>query len=176
MISSEASRLMLKANRVLGTRLVESGLVKNEDMDRANELFIELARAKDLRRASLLRILLFENQSLREEALLDHLLEEHPVGAILLENYQLDQELILQQPLDLLRASWTLPIDLVQGRWFLATAYYLSDPTRAFWEERLGGRVAWYVCPLGQFEATFEELKPVFEQRWGATITEEEES
>jgi hypothetical protein len=174
MISTEASRLMLKANRVLGTRLVESGLVKNEDMDRANELFIERARAKDLRRASLLRILLFENQTLLEESLLDYQLEEFPVGAVLLENYQMDHELILQQPLELLRASWTLPIDLVQGRWFLATAYYMSDPMRAFWEERLNGRITWYLCPLGQFEATFEELQPVFDQRWGTPTPGEE--
>ncbi|NBD37884.1 MAG: hypothetical protein GVY10_04870 [Verrucomicrobia bacterium] len=174
MISAEASRLMLKANRVLGTRLVESGLVTNEDMDRANELFIELARAKDLRRASLLRILLFENQTLLEESLLDYQLEEFPVGAILLENYQMNHELILQHPLDLLRASWTLPIDLVQGRWFLATAYYMSDPMRAFWEERLNGRITWYICPFGQFETSFEELQPVFDQHLGALTNGEE--
>jgi hypothetical protein len=52
----EVSSMLLKANRVLGTRLVEAGLTKNDDMDRANALFVERARAKDLRRASLLWI------------------------------------------------------------------------------------------------------------------------
>lgn len=171
MISREASGLLLKANRVLGTRLVDAGLTDNGEMDRANEVFIERARAKDLRRASLLRILVFENQSIQEDHLLDYQLEHYPVGAVQLENYQMDPEFIMQQPYELLRASWTLPLDCVQGRWFLATAYYLSEPARNFWEERLDGRINWYICPLGPFEAKFEELQPLYEERESAGET-----
>jgi hypothetical protein len=129
----ETSSLLIKSNRVLGTRLVEAGLTNLEQMDAANETFIELARAKDLKRASLLRILIYDNQSLNEEGLLDHLIEEHHIGAVLLENYQLDEVLLVQQPLEIMRASWTLPLDYANNRWFLATAYYLSDIVRKFW-------------------------------------------
>ena len=154
----KTSSLMIKSNRVLGTRLVEAGLVTIEDMDKANESFIELARAKDLRRASLLRIMIYDNQTLKEESLLDYQLEECPVGAVMLENYKIDEDLHDDIPLELMRASWTLPIDHVGGRWFLASAYYVSDSVRSFWEERLDGHITWYVSSLGQLEQAFESL------------------
>ncbi|MEX0326367.1 MAG: hypothetical protein AB3N33_09805 [Puniceicoccaceae bacterium] len=152
----KTSSLLIKSNRVLGTRLVEADLVNVEEMDRANESFIEMARAKDIKRASLLRVLVYDMQSLKEESLLDYQLENYPVGAVMLENYKIDEELLEQESLELMRASWTLPIDKVNGRWFLATAYYMSDIVRDFWEERLEGRVSWYVSSLSQMEAVFE--------------------
>ena len=154
----KTSSLLIKSNRVLGTRLVEADLTTVEDMDKANEIFIELARAKAIKRASLLRVLVYDNQSLKEESLLDYQLENFPVGAVMLENYAIDEELLAGQPLELMRASWTLPIDRSQGRWFLASAYYMSDVVREFWEERLEGRISWYVSSLNQLEAVFEKL------------------
>lgn len=153
----ETSSLLLKSNRVLGTRLVEAGLTDVERMDEANDMFIQRARAKDLKRASLLRILIFDNQTLEEEKLLDYQLEHFPVGALLLENYQLDEVLLAQFPVELMRASWTIPVDFVNDRWFLATAYYMSDIVRNYWEERLEGRVAWYVTTLNQLETVLDE-------------------
>ncbi len=126
-------------------------------MERANAAFAELARAKDLKRASLLRILIYDQQTLREEALLDYQLEHFPVGAVLFENYAVSEALLAGQPLELMHASWTAPIDRVQDRWFVATAYYLSDVVRKFWEELLGGRVTWYISPMGQLELLFEQ-------------------
>ena len=154
----KTSSLLIKSNRVLGTRLVEADLTNVEDMDRANERFIELARAKDLKRASLLRVLVYDMQSLKEESLLDYQLENYPVGAVMLENYKVDDELLAQESLELMRASWTMPMDRVNGRWFLATAYYMSDIVRQFWEERLEGRISWYISSLSQLEAIFESL------------------
>jgi hypothetical protein len=154
----KTSSLLIKSNRVLGTRLVEAGLTSVEEMDHANEAFIEFARAKDIKRASLLRVLVYDDQSVKEERLLDYQLEHYPVGAVMLENYKLDEESLAPHPVELMRASWTLPIDHVNGRWFLATAYYMSDIVREFWEERLEGRVSWYISPLSQLEAVFESL------------------
>jgi len=161
----ETSKLLIKSNRVLGTRLVEAGLTTLEEMDTANEAFITLARKKDLKRASLLRILIFDNQTLKEESLLDYQIEQHHVGAIHLENYILDDILLLQQPFEIMRASWTIPIDFVNDRWFLATAYFLSDVVREFWEDRLQGRITWLVSPLSQFESTFEALEAKFNEQ-----------
>ena len=155
----ETSSLLLKSNRVLGTRLVEAGLTDGEHMDEANDLFIQRARAKDLKRASLLRILIFDNQSLEEEKLLDYQLGQFPVGAVLLENYHLDEVLLKQYPVELMRASWTIPMDFVNDRWFLTTAYYMSDIVRAFWEERLNGRIAWSITTLNQLETVLDELE-----------------
>jgi hypothetical protein len=155
----EVSSLLIKSNRVLGTRLVEAGLTTLEDMDAANELFISRAREKDLKRASLLRILIYDNQTLKEERLLDYQIEHQSVGAVMLENYNIDEVLLLQQPLEFMRASWTIPIDFVNDRWFVASAYYLSSTVRKFWEDRLEGRISWYVSSLSQFEAVFSALE-----------------
>lgn len=158
-MNRETSSLLIKSNRVLGTHLVEAGLTNQEDMDAANELFIRLAREKDIKRASLLRILIFDKQTLKEESILDHQIEHHPVGAVMLENYNIDEVLLLQQPLEFMRATWTLPIDYVNDRWFVASAYYLSDTVRKFWEDRLEGRISWYVSTLSQFETIFNDLE-----------------
>jgi len=154
----KTSSLMIKSNRVLGTRLVEAGLASIEEMDKANEDFIGLARSKDIRRASLLRIMIYDHQSLAEESLIDYQLEHCSVGAVMLENYELDEELFNDIPLEIMRASWTLPIDRIGDRWFLATAYYMSDVVRSFWEERLNGRINWYITPMNQLETVFESL------------------
>lgn len=155
----ETNSLLIKSNRVLGTRLVEAGLTTTADMDQANEIFIERARNKDLKRASLLRILVFDNQTLKEETLLDYQIEHYPVGAIMLENYALDEVLLHQHPLEFLRASWTLPLDFINDRWFMVTAYYMSDIVRKFWEERLDSRITWYISSLNQFDGVFEQVE-----------------
>lgn len=147
---------MIKSNRVLGTRLVEAGLTSIDDMDKANEAFIGLARVDEIRRASLLRIMIYDHQSISEEKLLDYQLENCPVGAVMLDNYNLDEELYQDIPLELMRASWTFPIDRIGNRWFVATCYYLSDAVREFWEEKLGGRINWYVTTMSQLEKEFD--------------------
>ena len=154
----ETNSLLIKANRVLGTRLVEAGLSNLENMEKANEIFIDFARAKDLNRASLLRILIYDEQTLKESSLLDYQLDHLPVGAILLENYHLDEVLLAQHPVEFMRASWTLPLDFVNDRWYLATAYYMSDVVRKFWEERIGGRITWFVTTMNELETVFERM------------------
>ena len=154
----KTSSLLIKSNRVLGTRLVAAGLTSVEEMDKANEDFIGFARAKDIRRASLLRIMIYDHQSLAEESLLDYQLENYSVGAVMLDNYDIDEEINEDIPLELMRASWTLPIDRVGNRWFLASAYYMSDIVRNFWEERLEGRINWYISSMSQLELQFEAM------------------
>ena len=153
----ETSSLLIKSNRVLGTRLVEAGLTSVEDMESANESFIKHARDKDIKRASLLRILVFDNQSLKEETLLDYQLENESVGALFLDNYAISDDLLEQHSLELMRASWTIPLDCRNNRWFLASAYYMSDVVRKFWEDRLEGRITWYVTNLNQIESVLDE-------------------
>lgn len=153
--------LMIKSNRVLGTRLVEAGLTTVDDMDNANEVFISLARAGDIRRASLLRIMVYDHQSISEESLLDYQLENCPVGAVMIDNYNLEEELYSDIQLEQMRASWTLPIDRVGNRWFVASCYYLSDVVKEFWEEKLGGRINWYITTMSQLEKEFDRRTAV---------------
>lgn len=155
----ETSSLLIKANRVLGMRLVEAGLTTSEAMEEANTIFIERARAKDLARASLLRILLFELGSLKETDLLNHELDTLGIGAVLPENFRTDPCLLDRFPLELMRASWTIPIDYCEGNWFLVSAYYMSDVVRSFWEERLEERIFWYTCSMEALDGAFQGIE-----------------
>lgn len=172
-MNRETSSLLLKSNRVLGTRLVEAGLTGMDDMERANQIFVERARAKDLRRASLLWILIYESQTLDEGKLMDYQLGNHPLGAISLDNYLVDPVILGGRSLEMMRASWSLPVDHLNGRWFVATAYYLSDVVRKFWEEQLGGRISWFISPINQFEPMFEQLEA--DPAFAASINPSEE-
>ena len=155
----ETASLLIKANRVLGMRLVEAGLTTGEAMEEANAIFIERARAKELAKASLLRILLFEKTVFPESRLLDYQLENFGIGAVMPGSFRVDPALLKEAPLELMRASWSVPIDYYEGQWFMAGAYYLSDVVRTFWEERLGGKVNWYVSPMEELEAAFESIE-----------------
>lgn len=153
----EINALLLKSNRIMGTRLVEAGLANLEHLDAANAVFIERVREKNLKRASLLRILIYEQQTLKEGELMDHQFEYHGLGAVQLDGYRVDEGLLGLFDAAEMRATWTVPVDKVEGHWFLATAYYLSDIVRQHWEDALDGEITWYVTSLGQIESFLEE-------------------
>jgi hypothetical protein len=90
---------------------------------------------------------------------MEYQLATYGLGALLLENYDVDPVILTGQSIDLMRASWTLPVDHLNGRWFLASAYYLSEVVRKYWEDQLGSRVSWMISPINQFEPVFEKLE-----------------
>ena len=155
----ETSSLLIKANRVLGMRLVESGLTSGEAMEEANAIFIERARAKELARASLLRILLFETGALKERDLLNYQLSNLGIGAVEPANFRSDPSLLNAFPLELMRASWVFPIDHSEEHGFVATSYYMSGVVRGFWEERLQEKVHWYASPMEGLDNTLSTLE-----------------
>lgn len=67
--------LLMRANRLLGSALVEHNLVKFEDLEAANERVLELAGQGHFRQASVLGILLYEKKVLREEDVLHVVME-----------------------------------------------------------------------------------------------------
>lgn len=151
--------LVLKSNRALSSRLSEVGLVGMKDLDAANEIFVSSLREKDVRYSSLLRVLLFETQSLKESDLLGYQLRELKLGAIPLGSYHVSEELIAGFRLDECIATWTLPVDLMGEIHVMASAYYLSDFVRQFWEQKIGREnLLWSVCPYMELDSLFEKL------------------
>lgn len=150
------NRLILKANRSLGSQLVQARLVTSSQIDEANELFVTRLRGGGVRDASLLRVLLYDQQVLSENALIGHQLESGQVGGLHLDSYQVQDEVVKTVNLAECAATWTLPIDHWHGTTILATAYYLSDFVRSFWEEQIEGAVSWMVCPFGDLDAFIE--------------------
>jgi len=153
------STLILKANRVLGSQLVEAGVVTLRDLDGANEVFIERIRDGELSRASLLKILVIDRKTLKEPALIEYQLENKGIGAISLSQYRIADEVLATANVEECLATWTIPIDLVADTYFLATAYYLSDVVREHWEERLKSPIVWFVSPLNEIEERLIEYR-----------------
>lgn len=139
---------MMRANRALGSSLVDHNLITIEALDAANERLLELTADEKNENVSLLHILVYEKQSLTEEQLLAYEVEEMGLGMVDLSSY--DQPYDLRKKLDVeaCTATWTVPFDVEEGTHFLATAYYLSPAVRSFWERQLETPILWFVTSM----------------------------
>lgn len=140
----EYRALILRSNRFLGSALVDRGLVTVNDLELANEKFMEAIQASELKRASILNTLLFETKSLDEETLLEQLVEELGIGLIDLNHVELRSLRPHNVDLDLCWATSTIPFDKVENTYMLATCYRFSAPVLKYWEELLDDPVIWY--------------------------------
>lgn len=138
----------MRANRLLGSALVEHNLVKFEDLEAANDRVLELAGQGDFRQASVLGILALEKKVLREEDVLHAVMEEHQLGVVDLRHYDVPEEIRKSLDLGMCWASWTVPYDKEEDFWLVATAYYLSPAVRTAWEKKLGGTIIWHVTTM----------------------------
>lgn len=145
---TEHRPLLMRANRLLGSALVEHNLVKFEELEAANERVLELAGRGELRQASVLGILVFEQKVLREEDVLHTVMEEHNLGVVDLRSYDVPEDIRRDLDLGMCWATWTVPYDKEEEFWFVATAYYLSNAVRTHWEKKLGGPVIWHATTM----------------------------
>ncbi|MDQ8202113.1 hypothetical protein [Pelagicoccus sp. SDUM812003] len=150
----------MRSNRLLGASLVERGLVSIEDLDSANERFLELlSNATGELRLSLLSILMNEKQTLTENRLIEFLIEEEGLGVIDVRNMEVPEELESAVERSECWATWTVPFDSVEDTRYLATAYYLSPAVRSFWEDKITGKIIWYAAPLHSITEYLEALE-----------------
>lgn len=140
--------LLMRANRLLGSALVEHNLVKFEDLEAANERVLELAGQGHFRQASVLGILLYEKKVLREEDVLHVVMEEQGLGVVDLRHYDVPEDIRKELDLGMCWATWTVPYDREEDSWFVASAYYLSPAVRTHWEKKLGGNVVWHATTM----------------------------
>lgn len=145
---SEHRPLLMRSNRLLGSALIEHGLVKFEDLEAANERLLEIAAGGDLRRSSVLNILAYETKVLSEADLLHHVVDDHGIGVIDLRGYEVPDEVKRDIDLGACWATWSAPFDKEEDFHFVATAYYLSPAVRAHWERTLGGQIIWQATTM----------------------------
>ena len=148
MAPTEYRPLLMRANRLLGSALIEHSLVKFEDLEAANERLLEVAAAGQVRQSSVLSILVYEKKVLREEDVLHHVVDDHGVGVVDLRGYEVPEEVKKEIDLDACWATWTVPFDREEDFHFVATAYYLSPAVRSHWEKRLGGQIIWQATTM----------------------------
>jgi hypothetical protein len=137
--------LFIRGNRALGMALVQAGLITQQSLDDANARLIDCVRSDKFRGSGLLPILAHDLKVLSETQLLQYQ-AEHGAGLIDLESYQ--TRIPPTTDIAACWATWTLPIDEREGIHFLASAYYLSQPARAYWEQTLGNNLVWYAASL----------------------------
>jgi hypothetical protein len=145
---TEYRPLLMRANRLLGSALIEHNLVKFEDLEAANERLLEVAATGQLRQSSVLSILVYEKKVLKEEDVLHHVVDDHGVGVVDLRGYEVPEEVKKEIDLEACWATWSVPFDREEDFHFVATAYYLSPAVRAHWEKKLGGQIIWQATTM----------------------------
>lgn len=148
MSSAEYRPLLMRANRLLGSALIEHNLVKFEDLEAANERLLEVAASGQVRQSSVLSILVYEKKVLREEDVLHHVVDDHGVGVVDLRGYDVPEDVRKELDLDACWATWSVPFDREEDFHFVATAYYLSPAVRTHWEKKLGGQIIWQATTM----------------------------
>ncbi len=169
----EHRALILRSNRFLGSSLVEKGLVSQGDLEAANEKFMNAIQSAELKNASILTSLVYDLKVLDEAKLLDFLVEEHGVGLVDLNQLELHSLRPMNVDISLCWATSTIPFDVVEGTYLVATCYYLSAPVIKYWKELLDGNVIWYETTLSSISRGLERLEDIHEQEDAAAAENE---
>lgn len=148
----------MRANRLLGAQLVEHNLVKIEDLESANEKFIELVAGDQPRQNTILGILAYDLKVVKEDDVLHHIVETDGIGLVDLRDYEVPEELKKNVDTGACWATWSVPFDREEEFWFVATAYYLSPAVRSHWEKTLGGPILWFGTTLEGVADYLEKL------------------
>jgi hypothetical protein len=156
---SEHRTLLMRANRLLGAALVETNLVKIEDLEAANERLLELLQSNAERQATLLGVLMYEKKVLSEDDLLHHLVDNDGIGLIDLRTYDVPEEFRKNVDLGSCWATWSVPFDKEEDFYSVATAYYLSPAVRSHWEKQLGSNILWYATTLENISDFLEKIE-----------------
>lgn len=147
-MSKEHRPLLMRANRLLGAQLVEHNLVKIEDLETANEKFIEVVAGDQPRQSTILGILAYDMKVLKEDEVLHHLVESDGIGLVDLRDYEVPDDSKKNLDYGACWATWSVPFDKEEEFTFIATAYYLSPAVRTFWEKQVGGPILWFGTTL----------------------------
>ena len=144
---SEHRPLLMKANRQLGLALVNGNLLNVEQLQEANDRWLEWVAGGE-RGASLLRVLTQSMKVIREEDLLRHAMEHEGAGLVDLRDYDVPDEFRRLADPGVCWATWTVPFDRLDGFTCLASAYVLSPVAKAHWEGLIQGPVLWFATTL----------------------------
>jgi len=152
--------LIIRSNRAVGAMLLEKKLITTEQLETANEKLLENVEKGELRRANILHVLIFEMQVLNDDAYLEAVVEKHGLSLMDLHGCQFKKFADLHTDFAACWATWTVPFDLVEDFYMLATAFYPSPPAVKFWTEKYAGKnILWYATPVRSFQAAMERLE-----------------
>ena len=151
----------MRANRFLGSALVDAGLVSRDDLEKANEKFMEAIQNDEVKNASIMTSLLFDLKVLDEARLIEFLAEDKGVGLVDLGAVEMPSLRTMNVDPALCYATSTIPFDRVEETYLVATCYYLSNPVVKYWEELLRGPVIWYATTVSALASALERIEDV---------------
>lgn len=157
----EHRALILRSNRFLGSSLVEKGLVSQNDLEAANEKFMTAIQSGELKNASILTSLVYDLKVLDEAKLIDFTVEEHSLGLVDLNQLELRSLRPLNVDISLCWATSTIPFDVVEGTYLVASCYYLSAPVVKYWKDQLEGNIIWYGTTITSMSGGLERLEDI---------------
>jgi len=131
------------------------------DLESANEKFMESIQGGEMRHASILTPLIYDLKVLEEDKMIEYMAEEYELGLVDLSFIKLQSLRPIDVDLDLCWATSTLPFDYVDGVYLVATCYYLSAPVVKHWEDSLDGRVIWYVTSCTSMARALDRIAEI---------------
>jgi len=154
--------LIVRSNRTLGSLLLEKKLVTSDQLNAANEKLIEYLDKEDLRRASILHVLIFDMQVLQEDAYLEAVIEKFALSLMDLHSCQFKKVAELSLDPAACWATWTIPFDIIDDFYLLASLHYPSPQVTKFWQDKFPGKhIIWYAIAVRSFQAGMEKLEQV---------------
>lgn len=153
--------LILRSNRFLGAALQEAGLITVEQLEAANQQFLDQIQGGDICGANLLYNLIGGEPPVDEATLIDHALDRFDVGVIDLALLDLSRRPEAAVDFASCWATQTVLFDSVDGIHFLASTYYFSKPVIKHWEKMLGGTLLWYVTSCVAMASALERFENV---------------
>ena len=155
---SENRPIILRGNRFLGNVLIEHNLINVEQLEAANERFVEIVKGGKLKSANLLNILIYELKVLDESKLIDLSKADGQVGFIDLGHYNIKDTPDIEIDFDFCWSTFTIPFEFVDGFVMIATSFYLSLPVRKYWEKRFRNRLVWYISSTNSISLALERV------------------
>lgn len=148
--------------------------MSTDDLESANEKFMEAIQSSELKRASILSTLLFDSNALEEQALLEYLVDEEGLGLIDLTHMDLRSLRPYNVDASLCWATSTIPFDKIENTYMVATCYWLSAPVVKHWEDLLEGRIIWYGTSTNSMTRALEQIEEIHEAE-DAALAEDED-
>ena len=161
-------------NCEIGEELVRLKLAEQEAIDQVVPVFEEHLRNRNFKRACLLKILTWDLDLVDESVVLDYQVEEFNLGYCNVVNYDLDRTRLPEFTFNECWVTMSLPIDFVNGVFFVSTASFLSANIKEHWEKRLTPNIIWFLSDLSSITRALEQLEKEEERAESVEETEQE--
>lgn len=154
-----AIALSNRVNQSLGDELVRHKLITLETKEKAMPALKEFLMKGEVKRASLLKMLCWDLKEMEEKEVLDLQIEESNLGFCNLNHYTLKRDKLPPFKTSECWATMSVPVDFLEGVFFVATCNFLCPEVRDHWTRRLNLEIVWMLSDISGMTMTLEKLE-----------------